>query len=472
MLLARLAALFAVATLVKVLLLAADLYRSTDFEVHRNWLAITYSLPPKRWYFNEGSEWTLDYPPFFAWLERLLSLLAVRVDSAMVELESFNYASRAAVIFQKGTVIVLDTALPLGVASCFWASFEHRDVRSGGRGAMAGDGTPAATAAAALVLLDGGLLLVDHVHFQYNGFLLGLLLLSLGLARQQGREVAAAAVFATLLLFKHLFLSLAPLYFVYILRRYCWHDDNSGWGLRPVRLTMQGAVVAVTLALALGPLCVPAIDGAAADTGTPAGRGDVAAAMPDCADQLRQLAVQLFPFGRGLTHAYWAPNFWALYLTADRVLLVAAKRLGLAGMAPAGSASTTGGLVHAAGTAVLPSVTPAVAAVLVLAAGAPALNAAWRRRTPQVFLWGVVYCSLCAFMLGWHVHEKAILVSTVPLALLAPEGPAEARLYLRLCAAGYFALLPLFPRAQETPTKTFVYLSHLCLAWELLRPVL
>ena len=83
-----------------------------------------------------------------------------------------------------------------------------------------------------------------------------------------------------------------PAYFVYLLRVYCMSPSGE---ILPVRfLTLANAVILVFL-LSIGPLALMG--------------------------QLPQLLSRLFPFTRGLNHAYWAPNAWALVTTLDRVLL-------------------------------------------------------------------------------------------------------------------------------------------------------
>ena len=51
-------------------------------------------------YSEETSEWTLDYPPLFAWFERLLAYPAAFLDPAMLHISKLPYTSPECILFQ------------------------------------------------------------------------------------------------------------------------------------------------------------------------------------------------------------------------------------------------------------------------------------------------------------------------------------------------------------------------------------
>lgn len=64
---------------------------------------------------QDTSEWTLDYPPLFAWFEWLLSQVAVFVDPNIVDVSNQDYSSLACVVFQRCTVIISELVLMLAI---------------------------------------------------------------------------------------------------------------------------------------------------------------------------------------------------------------------------------------------------------------------------------------------------------------------------------------------------------------------
>uniref|UniRef100_A0AAV2J947 Alpha-1,3-glucosyltransferase n=1 Tax=Knipowitschia caucasica TaxID=637954 RepID=A0AAV2J947_KNICA len=379
-------------------------YRSTDFEVHRNWLAITHSLPVSRWYYENTSDWTLDYPPLFAWFELALSHVGRHFDPEMVKIQRAAYESQSTVLFQRLTVIFTDLVYVLATRECC-RCVSHlkssKDVL-----------TRPPFVLAVLLLFNFGLFIVDHIHFQYNGFLMGFLLLSLA-KHLQSKHLQGALLFALLLNLKHIFLYVAPAYGVFLLRSYCFSEDHPDGSLNwrsfsLLRLSALGSIVVSVTALSFGPFIAMG--------------------------QLPQVLSRLFPFKRGLCHAYWAPNAWALYTAADKGLTALGLRLRLLDSSP--RASMTGGLVQEFHHTVLPSVSPAVTLICTALA---------------------LLRSQRSSLVGPRREERS-QARLALMSLLAVQSREDAGIFLLLATTGHYSLFPLIFTAAEFPLKLLLML--------------
>lgn len=275
---------------------------------------------------------------------------------------------------------------------------------------------------AALLLCNVGLILVDHIHFQYNGILFGVLLLSCGKMFQR-KYIQSAVYFAVLLNMKHIFVYMAPVYFCYLLRHYCFQGFKE-FAKNVVKL---GSVVLLVTTISFGPFI----------------------------QHLPQVMSRLFPFKRGLTHAYWAPNFWALYNFADKMLSIMRK-------VPQVN-SNTGGLVQEFKHNFLPSITPLMtfAAVGVLMVPCCLKLMTVKLESPRSFMKPLIICAATSFMFGWHVHEKAILMILIPLQVLTFHDPTSAGSSLFVTIFGLYSLTPLLYTSELILVKLSLYCLYL-----------
>jgi alpha-1,3-glucosyltransferase len=440
--------LYCVTALLKALLVRAPY--STDLLVHLHWKSLTRRFPVSAWYTPATGPPYLDYPTCFAYLEWFLGALAQLL---RIPLEHENGSMRlSTLIFMRITVIALDVFLFLGMRP--WC---------------AGPETAAAASFPSVVLdrllwvvTHPALWLVDNIHFQYNGLVIGVILYSLGVLfresvyaemekrRSQRGMWRASAAFLVALGLKHTTaLSIAPVVGLVLWKQRAWKN---------IYVVVSGFV---WLLLMLG--------------------------LPFGCVGWRALWERLFPLDeRGLFHAYWAPNAYALLAAADKVVArfcaLVFSRLVERGLAKSphgsdllpmlhrsGRVSNSAGLVQTAGGGfyLLPEWTPMLAMLCCVVAMTPSLLALhWafqesarhgetqpassdatavdrldQRRCMEFLAKICAQVSLSLFLFGWHVHEKALILPVFLAGLgLGPRHPVAAALSTA-CSLAMFPLV-------------------------------
>jgi alpha-1,3-glucosyltransferase len=123
-------------------------------------------------------------------------------------------------------------------------------------------------------------------------------------------------------------------------------------------------------------------------------------------DRKNGIFLRLFPWGRGLVNTYWAPNIWSLYNTIDILLNY--------GINKKFTNKCALGLVGMCNPSILPSIYP-ITTFIGIFIGISYVYFYVQRTGKNNFCETVCLTALVFFSLGWHVHEKAILMISIPL---------------------------------------------------------
>lgn len=256
------------------------------------------------------------------------------------------------------------------------------------------------------------LTLIDHAHFQYNSVSLALFLISVRLYIAHF-DAAAAMFFCASIYFKQMGLYYALALFALHLSRVCVHYQKSSTFCALMYTFRVLACILMITVVTFWPWI-----------------GDV--------HLLRQLVQRLFPVSRGLYEDKVANVWCSLSIFFKLHLLLSRQQL-----------------------LVLCSFATIVASL-------PFCAAIARRPSHQSILLGSGGCALAAYLFSYQVHEKQILIPTLPAAMLFDSHP---HLSMWMSAAASFSLFPLLHREKLLLPFISLNAMHLIIAQTFHPPV-
>ena len=214
-----------------------------DYEAQRHWMELTTQLPILQWYFHDLEWWGLDYPPLTAYHSWILGKIGAFINPKWFALyKSRGMEDPLLKVFMRATVMVSEYLIYVPAAVIFVRRLTK----------LHGVNSWNASIALTAILMQPGIILIDHVHFQYNSVMLGLVLASMS-SVLAGRYMWSCVFFVLALGFKQMALYYAPAVFAYLLGVCIFPRINVG------RFLGIAVVTAVSFAILLLPLILGAI---------------------------------------------------------------------------------------------------------------------------------------------------------------------------------------------------------------------
>ncbi|KFQ97866.1 Dolichyl pyrophosphate Man9GlcNAc2 alpha-1,3-glucosyltransferase, partial [Opisthocomus hoazin] len=356
-----------------------------DYEAQRHWQEVTYNLPIRQWYFNTSDNnllyWGLDYPPLTAYHSFLCAYIAKLINPDWIALHtSRGYESQPHKLFMRTTVFFADLLvyIPAVILYCF--SLKETSTKK--KASIWG--------VALCILLYPGLILIDHGHFQYPlslGFALwGVLCLS------YDWDLLGSVAFCLALNYKQMELYHSLPFFCYLLGK-CFKKGLKGKGL--VLLTKIVGTVVLSFAVCWLPFCTDM-------------------------EQIMQVLRSLFPIDRGLFEAFMfsspPPHCKLANIWCSLSILVKIKNI------------------------VSPQTQLKLSFAVTFLSLLPTCIKLTVQPSVRGFKFALVSCALSFFLFSFQVHEKSILLVSVPVCLIINEIPFMATWFLLVST---FSMLPL-----------------------------